>query len=167
MVMFKIKIDWPNIAWRPARSISAIFRTSSSLLYKNYIEMMEGMYYPGQRFLTVTEKSMKNWVGMNNFVFFSISTIDVFRVHGTLHSPDTLPNMIYGQAFHIKTWQPPTERTPLLATSLNQDIWKRLTTPEAMITMIMILCIAPPFVDSLHEDIGYKLQHFRSWCMTK
>ena len=32
--------------------------------------MMEGMYYPGQRFLTVTEKSMKNWVGMNNFVFF-------------------------------------------------------------------------------------------------
>ena len=65
--------------------------------------MMEGMYYPGQRFLTVTEKSMKNWVGMNNLIFFSKSTIEVFRVHGTWHSPDTLPNMVHGQAFHIKT----------------------------------------------------------------
>ena len=49
-------IDW-LIDWRQASSISAIFgKRTRSIIYKNYIEMREGMDQPGQQFLTATEK---------------------------------------------------------------------------------------------------------------
>ena len=51
-------IDW-LIDWRQASSISAIFgKRARSIIhvYKNYIEMREGMDQPGQQFLTATEK---------------------------------------------------------------------------------------------------------------
>jgi hypothetical protein len=47
-------IDW-LIDWRQASSISAIFgKRTRSIIYKNYIEMREGMDQPGQQFLTAT-----------------------------------------------------------------------------------------------------------------
>jgi hypothetical protein len=37
-------IDWSIMAWRLSSNISSIFRTgTSSIIYKNYIEMGEGM----------------------------------------------------------------------------------------------------------------------------
>lgn len=37
----------------------------------------------------------------------SKSTKEVYRMHGTWHSPNTLHNMVQAQSFCIITWNPP------------------------------------------------------------
>jgi hypothetical protein len=51
------RVGWMIIVQRPAISISSIIRTRiSSIIYKNYIEIMEGMGPPDQRLWTSIAK---------------------------------------------------------------------------------------------------------------
>ena len=60
----------------------------------------------GQRLLIATKNI---WTKHLDFatvqcaLHFSKSTKKVFSVHGAWHSPSTLPTMVHGQAFLIKT----------------------------------------------------------------
>ena len=57
--MIDWSIDW-LIDWCQESSISNTFRTrKKSLIYKNYIDMMEEVGQPGQRLLTVTGKGWR------------------------------------------------------------------------------------------------------------
>ena len=63
-------IDW-LIDWRQASSISAIFgKRTRSIIYKNYIEMREGMDQPGQQ-IWLPLKKYGEFLGTKNLVFCS------------------------------------------------------------------------------------------------
>ena len=38
---------------------------------------------------------------------------EVFKVHGVLHFPNTLPNMVHGQVFRIVNWDPRRRAPPI------------------------------------------------------
>ena len=88
------------IDWRPASSITAIFRTKTSsiilkkTLYRN--EVRDGS--TGSTIFDCNWKSIEIWVGMHNLVL---------SVQWVRHSPNTLPTIVHDQAFHIVTWQSP------------------------------------------------------------
>ena len=73
-------------------------------LYRNDEEMCQ----QGPRLSTATEKSIKCWVGTNNFVFcsgYNAPTLfkNLRKMSLVWHSPNTLPKVVLGQVFRIIT----------------------------------------------------------------
>jgi hypothetical protein len=91
-----------------------------------YPDRKEGeMGQLAQRLLTATGKKYED---LSNDERFSLlkrlqyaytlfrNQQEVFNKQVAWHSPNTLPTMVYGEAFCIITWQPPNEKEPPVAT---------------------------------------------------
>lgn len=82
---------------------------TSSLIFKNYIQMREG--WRNNPFLTVSLVKYRELGGDKQFslllrlFFFSKFTKEIFNVYGAGHSTRYL---VHSQAFRSITWQPPS-----------------------------------------------------------